>query len=39
MPTDFPKQGDDKTVSLQSSDYPLFPVAEAQALKDDWPEI
>jgi len=39
MPTDFPKRGDDKRVSLQSSEYPLFPLAEAQALKDEWPDI
>lgn len=37
--TDFPEQGGDSTVSLQSSRYPLFPVGEAQALKDEWPEI
>jgi HK97 family phage prohead protease len=37
--TDFPEQGGDSRVSLQASRFPLFPVAEAQALKDEWPEI
>lgn len=37
--TDFPKPGDDKTVSLANSQWPLFPVGEAQRLKDDWPGI
>jgi len=37
--TDFPKQGDDSPVSLRSSEYPLFPLDEAQDLKDNWPEL
>ena len=37
--TNFPEQGGDSPVSLRSSRYPLFPLDEAQALKDEWPEI
>jgi len=37
--TNFPEAGDDSPVSLRSSRYPLFPLNEAQALKDDYPEI
>lgn len=37
--TDFPEAGGDKPVSLRSSQYELFPVAEAERLKQDWPEI
>jgi HK97 family phage prohead protease len=39
MITNFPQEGDDKPVSLANSQWPLFPVGEAQALKDDWPAI
>lgn len=37
--TNFPTQGDNKAVSLRSSQWKLFPVNEAQDLKDNWPEI
>jgi hypothetical protein len=37
--TNFPQPGDDKPVSLANSRWPLFPVGEAQELKDDWPGI
>lgn len=37
--TDFPNPGDDKTVSLNNSDFPAFPVGYAQDLKDNWPDI
>ena len=37
--TNFPEAGGDSPVSLRSSRYPLFPLDEAQALKDEWPEI
>lgn len=37
--TDFPEQGDDKKVSLRNSQYALFPVNEAEDLKENWPEI
>lgn len=37
--TNFPGPGDDKAVSLRNSQWPLFPVNEAQDLKDNWPEI
>lgn len=39
MITNFPQAGDDKPVSLANSQWPVFPVGEAQALKDDWPAI
>lgn len=37
--TNFPSQGDNKKVSLKNSQWRLFPVNEAQDLKDNWPEI
>lgn len=37
--TNFPKPGENKAVSLRSSQWKLFPVSEAQDLKDNWPEI
>jgi hypothetical protein len=37
--TDFPEQGDDKKVSLRNSQYALFPVNEAEDLKENYPEI
>ena len=33
--TDFPQTGDDKKISLRNSEYNLFPVDEAQDLKDN----
>lgn len=38
-PTNFPSKGDNKTVSLRSSQWKTFPLAYAQDLKDNWPEI
>jgi len=37
--TDWPQAGMDLPVSLLTSEYRAFPVAEAKALQDDWPEI
>jgi len=37
--TDFPQTGDDKKISLRNSEYNLFPVDEAQDLKDNWMSI
>lgn len=37
--TNFPEQGDDKKVSLRNSKYDLFPVEEAQDLKDNFLSI
>jgi HK97 family phage prohead protease len=37
--TNFPSKGDNKAVSLRTSQWSLFPVGEAEALKKDWPEI
>jgi len=37
--TNFPKPGDDMVVSLRNSQWQLFPLGEAQDLKDNWPEI
>lgn len=37
--TNFPEEGDDKKVSLRNSKWTLFPVAEAEALKKDYPSI
>ena len=34
--TDFPQAGDDDKISLRNSQYQLFPVDEAQDLKDNW---
>ena len=37
--TDFPQQGDDAKISLRNSEYQLFPVEEAQDLKDNYLSI
>ena len=37
--TDWPQPGMSLPVSLLTSEYRLFPIAEAKALKEDWPEI
>lgn len=37
--TNFPNDGDDKAVSLRSSQWAQFPVDEAEDLKENWPEI
>ena len=37
--TNFPEDGDDKKVTLRNSQYQLFPVGEAEDLKENWPEI
>lgn len=37
--TNFPSDGDDKKVSLRNSQWKLFPVGEAEELKEKWPEI
>ncbi len=37
--TNFPAKGDDKKVSLRNSQWSVFPVAEAEALKKDWPAL
>ena len=37
--TDWPQAGMNLPVSLLTSEYRAFPLAEAQALRDDWPEI
>ena len=37
--TDFPGPGDDKSVSLANSQWPLFPVGFARDLKENWPDI
>lgn len=37
--TDWPQPGMSLPVSLLTSEYRSFPVAEAKALRDDWPEI
>jgi hypothetical protein len=37
--TNFPNRGDDQKVSLANSEYKQFPLAEAQKLKDEWPQI
>lgn len=37
--TDFPTKGDNKAISLRNSTYKLFPVAEAEALKADYPSV
>lgn len=39
MPTDFPKAGDDKAVSLRNSDYARFDLAYAQDLKANHPDV
>lgn len=37
--TDFPAPGDDKQPSLANSQWELFPVSEAEQLRQDWPGI
>jgi len=37
--TNFPAKGDDKAVTLRNSQWSLFPVAEAEDLKANWPAI
>lgn len=37
--TNFPKQGQDKTVSLTNSQYKLFPLGFAEDLKENYPSI
>ncbi len=37
--TDWPQPGMSLPVSLLTSEYRMFPLAEAQTLRDDWPEI
>lgn len=37
--TNFPKPGQDKEVSLRNSQWKLYPLSEAQDLKENWPEI
>lgn len=38
-PTNFPKRGDDKKVSLRNSNHPIFPIDFAERIKNDYPEI
>ena len=38
-PTNFPDDGKDQEVALRNSDYDRFPWREAQALKEDFPQI
>ncbi len=38
-PTNFPKRGDDKKVSLRNSQWPIFPIDFAEKIKNDYPEI
>lgn len=37
--TNFPERGDDETVSLQNSKYELFPIAFAEKIKSQYPEV
>lgn len=37
--TNFPKQGDDETVSLQNSKYELFPIEFAERIKEKYPKV
>jgi len=37
--TNFPTQGDDRTVSLENTQYRVFDADYAQDLKDNWPQI
>ena len=37
--TDFPKRGDDQKVSMNNSQWKVFPRAEAERLKNEWPQI
>lgn len=39
LPTDFPKKGDDKKVTLRNSEYPQFSRSFAENLKADHPDI
>ena len=39
MLTNFPKQGDDKELSLANSNYKIFDVEYARKLKKDYPSI
>ena len=38
-PTNFPKKGDNKKVSLRNSEYKLFPVSYAEKLKEEHPDV
>ena len=38
-PTNFPKRGDDKKVSLRNSQWPIFPIDFAEKIKNEYPEI
>lgn len=38
-PTNFPEKGDNKQVSLRNSQWGVFPLAYAEDLKENWPEI
>ena len=38
-PTNFPKAGDDKKVGLRNSNYPLFPIAYAENIRQKYPDI
>lgn len=38
-PTNFPKRGDDKKVSLRNSQWPIFPIDFAEEIKNEYPEI
>jgi hypothetical protein len=37
--TNFPQQGDDKTVSLSNSKYDLFPIEFAERIKEKYPKV
>lgn len=37
--TDFPKEGDDKKVSLRNSNYKIFDTSYAERIKNDYPDI
>lgn len=37
--TNFPKKGDDRTIGLRNSNYAVFPIKEAAALKAEYPTI
>ena len=39
MATDFPKSGDDLEVSLDNSNFDVFPHQYARDLKEDFPEL
>ena len=38
-PTNFPKSGDNKKVSLRNSEYKLFPMSYAEKLKEEHPDV